>query len=298
MVAHYRSWDDVPAHLKTKTALGRLGLRPAPGQQPEAVKTSRHYKTPDYHLYDMAQAVPKRQMTPEQEAALATAQAASEAARTCRGCGYLQPLNPGRYGRVRGGYCSRCRQLREIERAREDAAAWARQLLDDGNFIIMDTETTDLDGEIVELSLIDANGRILFNRRFNPLSLVAPGAAAVHGLTNEVLACERPFPELYDELATILAGAAVVVIYNADFDNGRMVHTCELHDLPAVEYRYTCAMEEYAAFIGEPRRGEGFRWQPLPGGDHSALGDCLASLRVLREMAQAQIKETAVFQVD
>ena len=29
------------------------------------------------------------------------------------------------------------------------------------------------------------------------------------------------------------------------------------------------------------------RWQKLPGGDHSALGDCRATLAILHEMANS-----------
>ena len=295
----YRSWEDVPDNLKTKTALGRAGLRPAPGQQPTAVKTSNYYKTPDYDLYDVGQAVPKRKMTPKQQEALAKAQAASEAARTCQGCGFVEELGRPYRGKwyVRNGHCPSCREaIHEAvwrEGAREDAAAWALSLIDAGDFIIMDTETTDLDGEVIELAIIDPSGATLFNRRFNPISPVSPGATAVNGLTNDMLASERPFPEMYKELASILAGASVVVIYNAGFDDGRLWHTCDLHGLLPIEYKSACAMEEYAAFVGE-RRGDGFRWQPLPGGDHTALGDCLATLDLIRHMAQAQVEPTAV----
>lgn len=31
-----------------------------------------------------------------------------------------------------------------------------------------------------------------------------------------------------------------------------------------------------------------YRWQRLPGGDHSALGDCWATLKVLQKMAESE----------
>jgi len=31
-----------------------------------------------------------------------------------------------------------------------------------------------------------------------------------------------------------------------------------------------------------------YRWQRLPGGDHSALSDCLATLKVLQAMAESE----------
>lgn len=286
----YSDWQNVPDNLKTKTSLGRMGLRLAPGQKPVAIKTSRHYRTPDYELYDVATAVPKKEMSPSQQAALQKAQDASLAARTCQGCGFVEELGRPYRGKwyVKNGHCPACRHLNRIEQAREGAAMWAKQLLDAGDFVILDTETTGLEGELVEVAVIDAAGQTLFNRRLRPLTPVEPGAASIHGLTNEVLAQERPFGEFYEELAGILTSKATVIIYNAAFDNGRLRHTCRLHNLPPIPYVADCAMDAYAAFVGEWSDYYGrFKWQPLPGGDHSALGDCLAALDVLRCMAES-----------
>jgi DNA polymerase-3 subunit epsilon len=38
-------------------------------------------------------------------------------------------------------------------------------------------------------------------------------------------------------------------------------------------------------WVGEPGWRGGFRWQKLPGGDHSAIGDARATLAVIRRMA-------------
>ena len=45
-------------------------------------------------------------------------------------------------------------------------------------------------------------------------------------------------------------------------------------------------MRQYAKFFGEhSKRGRSYRNQKLTGGDHSALGDTLATLRLIEEMA-------------
>lgn len=36
------------------------------------------------------------------------------------------------------------------------------------------------------------------------------------------------------------------------------------------------------------------RWQRLPGGDHTALGDAVACLQVIRKMAGVEAKEQSV----
>ena len=80
-----------------------------------------------------------------------------------------------------------------------------------------------------------------------------------------------------------------VIVYNASYD--RRVWDAEVRslgargalagELPAWE----CAMRRYAAYVGEPSKRGGYRSQKLPGGDHSALGDALATLRLIEEMA-------------
>jgi hypothetical protein len=41
----------------------------------------------------------------------------------------------------------------------------------------------------------------------------------------------------------------------------------------------------YAAYVGKPCKRGSYRSQKLPGGNHSALRDALATLRLIEEMA-------------
>ena len=50
-------------------------------------------------------------------------------------------------------------------------------------------------------------------------------------------------------------------------------------------------MRRYAAYVGEPSKRGGYRNQKLVGGDHSALGDTLATLRLIQEMARGEVGE-------
>ncbi|NJO78661.1 MAG: hypothetical protein HC827_09085 [Cyanobacteria bacterium RM1_2_2] len=45
-------------------------------------------------------------------------------------------------------------------------------------------------------------------------------------------------------------------------------------------------MKWYSQWVGEWNELHGdYRWQKLPSGDHSALGDCRATLTIIQEMA-------------
>jgi DNA polymerase-3 subunit epsilon len=44
-------------------------------------------------------------------------------------------------------------------------------------------------------------------------------------------------------------------------------------------------MRAFAAYVGEPSKRGGYRSQKLPGGDHTAIGDARATLRLIERMA-------------
>jgi DNA polymerase-3 subunit epsilon len=45
-------------------------------------------------------------------------------------------------------------------------------------------------------------------------------------------------------------------------------------------------MIKHAEWVGEwDDYHRSFRWQKLQGGDHSALGDCLATLEIIKKIA-------------
>ena len=295
----YDCWEGVPDHLKTKTGLGKLGLRLAKGQTAAARKTHWDYGVPTYALYDVGEAVPKRTMTAAQKEALERARAAALVVRSCERCGRVEGSKIYRTDGRR--HCEGCVHGQMLAAAKQMARDWARQMLATEGAVILDTETTGLNGEVIELAVIDMVGNELFNRRFRPLMRIEPGATAVHGLTAEILKEESDFCLLYDEVSRVLAEAAVVVIYNAAFDLARLAETCEVHKLAPLDIvlKGECAMEKYAGFVGDwSDYHESFRWQSLLGGDHSAVGDCRAALAVLREMAAAEGRNSVDLEAD
>lgn len=286
----YSRWEDVPDGLKTRTQLGQMGLKPGKEQQPAAIKTHWNYKIPDYDLYDVSLAIPKKPLSEAQKQAIEKAQAASLAARTCRGCGIVEEL--GQHYRhklyIRNGYCPRCRERKEHLQDIEDAITWATEILamPADKVFVMDTETTGLDGEIIDLAITDLSGNVLFNSHFKPLTEIEPGATAIHGLTVDSLRDAPLWTETYPQLVTLLHSADLILIYNASFDTARISYTCQLHGVDDIEFKYDCLMLWYAQYVNDwSSYWKSYRWQPLYGGDHTALGDCKAALETLRRMA-------------
>src|SRR5215208_4253336 len=89
---------------------------------------------------------------------------------------------------------------------REDAVRWARSLVSEGDFVVLDSETTGLGTPIdfVEVGVLSHRGETLFDSSMKPSCPVEPGATRVHGRTTESLMGQRRFVEVYLDLLEAL----------------------------------------------------------------------------------------------
>jgi len=176
----------------------------------------------------------------------------------------------------------------DTKRDRANAVAWAKDFAGREDWLLLDTETTALDGRVVEIAIVKPDGSTLFE------SLVNPGChipnSHLHGITDEMVKDAPSFGQIELALASLLHGRTVVV-YNAAFDVGILRREVEAlsGDAATSTWRHAilwqCAMLQYAAFVGEwsDRHGS-YRYHAL-GGGHRAAGDCRACLERIREMA-------------
>lgn len=208
----YSWWDQVPESLKTKTQLGEMGYKP--GGLPRAeIEYGRGRKHRIYDLYDVSEAIAK-QATPAQLAALEQARLAQ---RTCKRCGKVVEKPSHLSAR---GNCGTCRgEIAAKKRTKEVASMrdWARALLASPDALILDSETTGLDGYLCEISIIRMDGSTVLNTLVNPQE--PNGATHIHGITDDMTWSAPTFEQLEPELRRILHGHTVVV-YNAVFDSG------------------------------------------------------------------------------
>lgn len=285
----YPWFDQVPAGLKTRRQLAELGLRPG---GPIVAQVVWRKGKAFANLYDETAALPKQQMTEAQRAAL---EKAKEKRRTCPKCRTVFGYVLGRRWRPWRD-CDVCRRVD----VRRSAHVWVRS----PRTLILDTETTSLDGFLVQIAVIRAaDGAVLLDTLINPRSPISEGAQEVHGISEEQLADAPTFDQIWPHLAALLRGRRVVT-YNHSFDRRILMNECkrlgvgqELRrswawgERPAWDRGivWRCAMRLYAQYIGDySERRRDFRWYPLPDGDHSALGDAQACRGVLLEMAQAR----------
>ncbi|MEV6425040.1 3'-5' exonuclease [Streptomyces sp. NPDC051662] len=162
----------------------------------------------------------------------------------------------------------------------------ARDLLEPGRAVVLDTETTDLVGRIVEIAVIDAaTGKKLMDTLVNPGDVeISDGARWVHGITDEMLADKRPFEKVLPRLRKVTKGRTILA-YNSEFDRSTVLRDIAragkkpMHLEPSTGWY--CLMEAYAQWLGS------HRWLRL-GGSHRAAGDCEAARQVLIEISKGR----------
>jgi DNA polymerase-3 subunit epsilon len=209
-----------------------------------------------------------------------------------------------------GGLCRDCH--REIETDvqrkldREVIAEWAYDLLNDpAGFVILDSETTGLSNALAcQVAVVDQAGTTLVDTLVKPGVSIPAEATRIHGITDAMVADAPDWTEVELLLRAALEGRTVL-IYNASYDievlANMIVQAGVWPGVGVMEYlgadgQAQCAMTAYAQFVGEWNSRYGnYRWHRLEnvtwGADieapaHSALGDCLRTLHVLREMAR------------
>lgn len=93
-------------------------------------------------------------------------------------------------------------------------------------FVFLDTETTGLNPDygdrVVEIALARFTGGVMENfytSLVNPGRRISPGAARIHGITDELVRDAPPFRDIAAKVSGELADA-VIVAHNAPFDLG------------------------------------------------------------------------------
>lgn len=170
------------------------------------------------------------------------------------------------------------------EGKRANGMEWAQRMLGNPNAVIIDTETTGLSGsaEMVQLAIIGIDGQTRYNSLLRPTVLIPDDVVMLHGITSEHV---QDAPTLLAEIGKIrpILEAGPVIVYNAKFDIRILRQSVKAYGLPdgwVSTLDVHCAMLQYTAYRNSQK------WLRLNGGNHEAVGDCLATLDVIRQMAK------------
>lgn len=280
-------WSKVPSNLKCRMDLKQMGLVPK-NQHKYVALVWNSYNW--IQLYDISECRPKRKPSPKQMAALRKGQAKLKEMLTCSQCGGYVHFNQNLVGDV----CRWCYENNKWQAKQEAIREEYESMMNAGkafftelvskDFVILDTETTGLyDAEIIELSIIDKQGKVLFDSLFKPKEPIPQEVIEIHGIDNEMVAAAPTWAEKFNEIKSILEGKTVV-IYNADFDCSMIHSTNRIWEIGEhISFTPACAMEAYRMYCGSDR------WCKLSEASgkytaHRSLNDCYSVLTLLNKV--------------
>ena len=113
-------------------------------------------------------------------------------------------------------------------------------------------------------------------------------ATAIHGITMKMLQDSPTFKDIYPKFCEII-GKRTILIYNAKYDAKLLAQTAIQDEVKFKDCNGLCIMIAYSMFIGDWSEYHGnYKYQKLPGGDHTAIGDCKATLELIKKMASTE----------
>jgi DNA polymerase III subunit epsilon len=184
-------------------------------------------------------------------------------------------------------------KAKQIIKDRNEIIDFSKELiLNKEKYLILDTETTGL-GEndvIVQIGILDLDGNVLMDTLVKPTKRkrISSDATEIHGISMEMLSNAPTLIELYPEFQRLVA-TKTLLIFNAEYDARLFRQTCEQDGLQLNNIEALCIMKAYSAYVGEWNlKFNNYKYQKLPEGDHSAIGDCKATLKIIKEMAETE----------
>lgn len=190
-------------------------------------------------------------------------------------------------------------QLALMRANRRLISEWAKGRLADTNAAYLDTETTGLvfgQDEVVELTLVSYNGKVLFSQMFRPKAQMKPDAFEKNGITQEELKKLAPISNAWKQILHLINGKQILA-WNSEFDREILRGTAIKHNLVNVERpegyvkpTWTCLMKAYSVF------NNSYRWwrltemmeqEKLLGvtAPHAAISDTLALYDLVQTLA-------------
>lgn len=279
--------NNIPEDLYTITQLKKQGLKPIE-KEPKYFTHNQYGKV--YYLYNINETkeIKKRLPTEKQLEALTNGRRLRKVCKVCNiEYRYITDLDNHKICYKCNEYCNMFFQ----QYVETTNIKLFKDLLDHKDtYIILDTETTGLEDydQVIELSIIDLDGNVLFDSLFKPSIDVSKGAENIHGLDNKVLSNQPIWSNKWNEIKSILKDKTVL-IYNSSFDYDLIRQTCKAFKVEFTHFDTKCLMNLYSEYIDSKR------WVSLENayltevGDikqsHRALSDCIMCIELIKTIA-------------
>ncbi|MGK0290915.1 MAG: DNA polymerase-3 subunit epsilon [bacterium] len=119
--------------------------------------------------------------------------------------------------------------------------------------VFIDLETTGLNqnsDKIVEIAIVDQNGKILMNTLVNPLRKIPFQTTQIHQITNDMVRNSPTLDDLEEELVQIFTGTRLIA-YNINFDYSFLPNRVQ-----QVIHSRACCMRRFALY-NKKKHGNG-----------------------------------------
>lgn len=173
----------------------------------------------------------------------------------------------------------------------------SNEAIDPIDLIVIDTETTGLSpacDEILQVSIIDGTGNVLYDNYIKPVAEMWDEAERVNGITYDMVANAPSAESEMPKIAAFIKAARVIVGYNTKFDLDFLrEYGCQFNSAAIIRD----VMSDFAPIYGEWSDSYGsYKYKSLSvcadcygydWGDeaaHNSLADCRATLYCYNQM--------------
>ena len=179
--------------------------------------------------------------------------------------------------------------------------------------IFFDTETTGIGNtdQVIELTIIDFDGTVLFDNLMKPTCPISQGAQATHGINMEQLQDQPGFSYYFSTIQKLFAGRFVCG-YNVDYDIRMLHQTAGVQDHPKNFLNFMGVFDvmlPYAHFYGDISSFGTPKWQKLgaacqqmnivpDGALHRSRADTDLTRRLALRMAELALPQVAEVEME
>ena len=176
-----------------------------------------------------------------------------------------------------------------------EAIALAKHLVE-SKAVVIDAETTDLYGEVIQIAGVCCNTlEVLFESYVKPSCQISEGAKAVHGIDDSMVSDAPTFDQVANDIKAVL-GDKEWIAFNLPFDKNVMLNSRkdETDNKWITENTGSCAMYDLAVpILGATNRygtislaNSAARFGiEFEGAAHDAAADALVTAKVVQAIA-------------
>lgn len=191
-------------------------------------------------------------------------------------------------------------EMRELEMKQtlcpipQDASIWAYTNMCQSDWVVLDTETTGRPGEIIDLAILNHEGKVIFDSLLKPRMSIPLEVTKIHGITNNDVQNVPLFADVWPSIQELLLGKRIIT-YNAEFDRNSFIFTSHRQHIELHDMVWECLMKAYAQYRNEPNQYGSPKWHKLHEACHQqgleivqlhrALGDAWAAYELMKRLA-------------